>query len=61
MNDMIFQGRVDESEVGGLRDGMPVGISVGALRDQRFEGRLEYVAPKGWRGRARSNSRCARR
>lgn len=47
MNDMIFQGRVDESEVGGLKDGMSASISVGALQDQRFEGKLEYVAPKG--------------
>jgi HlyD family secretion protein len=47
MNDMIFQGRVDESEVGALRDGMPVSILVGALGEQRFEGTLEYIAPKG--------------
>jgi HlyD family secretion protein len=47
MNDMIFQGRVDESEVGGLKEGMPVSITVGALGDQRFEGALEYIAPKG--------------
>lgn len=47
MSDMIFQGRVDESEVGSLRDGMTVSILVGALSDQRFEGQLEYIAPKG--------------
>jgi HlyD family secretion protein len=47
MNDMIFQGRVDESEVGSLREGMPVSILVGALGEQRFEGTLEYIAPKG--------------
>lgn len=47
MNDMIFQGRVDESEVGALKEGMPVSISVGALGDQRFQGVLEYIAPKG--------------
>jgi len=47
MNDMIFQGRVDESEVGGLKEGMPVSITVGALGDERFEGALEYIAPKG--------------
>jgi HlyD family secretion protein len=47
MNDMIFQGRVDESEVGSLREGMPVAILVGALGEQRFEGTLEYIAPKG--------------
>jgi HlyD family secretion protein len=47
MNDLIFQGRVDESEVGGLKAGMPVSISVGALGDNRFAGQLEYIAPKG--------------
>jgi HlyD family secretion protein len=47
MNDMIFQGRVDESEVGTLKEGMPVTITVGALGDERFEAKLEYIAPKG--------------
>jgi len=47
MTDMIFQGRVDESEVGKLSEGMPVSISVGALGEQRLEGKLEYIAPKG--------------
>jgi HlyD family secretion protein len=47
MRDIIFQGRVDESEVGTLKDGMPVSILVGALGDQRFDGQLEYIAPKG--------------
>jgi len=47
MSDMIFQGRVDESEVGKIRVGMPVAIAVGALSSERFEGKLEYIAPKG--------------
>jgi HlyD family secretion protein len=47
MNDMIFQGFVDESEVGKLAEKMPVSISIGALTGQKFEGRLEYIAPKG--------------
>ncbi len=47
MGDMIFQGRVDESEVGKLSEGMSVSILVGALGDERFEGKLEYIAPKG--------------
>lgn len=47
MNDLIFQGRVDESDVGGIKQGMPVSIAVGALSDQRFDGVLEYIAPKG--------------
>ena len=47
MSDMIFDGRVDESEVGKIRAGLPVAISVGALGSERFEGTLEYIAPKG--------------
>jgi HlyD family secretion protein len=47
MRDMIFQGYVDESEVGKLQEKMPVSIAIGALTDQKFRGRLEYIAPKG--------------
>ncbi len=47
MTDMIFQGQVDESEVGKLHEGMPVEISVGAIDGKRFAGTLEYIAPKG--------------
>ena len=47
MSDMIFKGRVDESEIGKLKDGMPVSISIGAIEGQRFDGKLEYIAPKG--------------
>ena len=32
MNDMIFEGLVDESEVGKLRQGMELILNVGALR-----------------------------
>jgi HlyD family secretion protein len=47
MSDMIFQGRVDESEVGNIRPGMKVTLSVGALGSERFDGTLEYISPKG--------------
>ena len=47
MNDLVFNGRVDESEVGKLKEGMKVSIAVGALGDRRFSGVLEYIAPKG--------------
>jgi HlyD family secretion protein len=46
MNDMVFRGRVDESEVGKLKEGMPVDIVVGALEDTKFTGKLERIAPK---------------
>lgn len=47
MEDMIFQGYVDESEVGKVEEDMPVSISIGALVGQKFQGTLEYIAPKG--------------
>ncbi len=47
MTDMIFQGRVDESEVGKLEVGMPLDIKIGALDNLKFKGKLEYIAPKG--------------
>ena len=47
MKDMIFQGQVDESEVGKIKVGMPLRIKIGALETEQFEGALEYIAPKG--------------
>jgi HlyD family secretion protein len=46
MNDMIFDGNLDESEVGKIKEGMPLKIKIGAL-DEPVEGKLEYIAPKG--------------
>lgn len=46
MTDMIFKGRVDESEVGRLKEGMPVEVVVGALEDRKFTGTLTYISPK---------------
>lgn len=47
MGDMIFQGRVDESEVGKLRTGMTLLLTIGALEGHRPEAVLEHIAPKG--------------
>ncbi len=46
MTDMVFKGRVDEAEVGKLREGMPVEIVVAALEDSTFKGSLERISPK---------------
>jgi HlyD family secretion protein len=46
MGDMIFRGRVDESEVAQLRAGMPVQIVIGAMEDTKLTGALEQIAPK---------------
>ncbi len=47
MGDMIFQGQVDESEVGKIKVGLPLDIKIGALEKETFEGTLEHIAPKG--------------
>ncbi|MBK7384735.1 MAG: efflux RND transporter periplasmic adaptor subunit [Flavobacteriales bacterium] len=47
MTDLIFQGKVDESEVGKVRLGMPVVLTVGAIEDAKWDADLEYIAPKG--------------
>ncbi len=47
LNKMIFEGKVDEAEVGKLKVGMPLSVSLGAIEDQIFEARLKFIAPKG--------------
>ena len=46
MNDLIFDGNIDETEVGSLVEGMPLTITIGALSDYRFDATLEYISPK---------------
>jgi HlyD family secretion protein len=46
MDDLIFDGNIDETEVGRLHLGLPVRITVGALQDVAFDAALEYIAPK---------------
>lgn len=47
MGDMIFKGKVDETEVGRIHEGMNIKLTVGALDSRKFDAVLEYVAPKG--------------
>jgi len=47
MNDMIFEGLVDESEVGKLKEGMELVLNIGALQGKPFTAILEYISPKG--------------
>lgn len=44
---MIFEGKVDEGEVGKLELGMPLTISLGAIEDKTFDAKLRFIAPKG--------------
>ena len=46
MSDLIFNGSIDETEVGALHEGMPMSITLGALPDYRSEAFLEYISPK---------------
>ncbi|MBO4467183.1 MAG: efflux RND transporter periplasmic adaptor subunit [Bacteroidales bacterium] len=46
MDDLIFDGNIDETEVGRISAGLPVKITVGALQDVTLDATLEYIAPK---------------
>lgn len=46
MQDLIFRGNIDETEVGQLMQGMPLKITIGALQDLKFDASLEYISPK---------------
>ena len=47
MNDMIFQGKVDETEVGKIKEGMNIELTIGAIESEKFNAELKYIAPKG--------------
>jgi len=47
MGEMIFVGKVDESEVGKIHVGMPLILTIGALQEDKFDAKLEYISPKG--------------
>jgi HlyD family secretion protein len=47
MNDMIFRGNVDETDIGRINEGMPIKLTIGAMEGITFNALLEYVSPKG--------------
>jgi HlyD family secretion protein len=47
MTEMIFEGKIDETEVGKIREGMPLILLIGAIEDLSFEAVLEHISPKG--------------
>ncbi|MDD2246936.1 MAG: efflux RND transporter periplasmic adaptor subunit [Proteiniphilum sp.] len=47
LSDMLFVGKIDETEVGKLSVGMPMEITIGAIQDRKVPASLEYVSPKG--------------
>lgn len=44
---MIFVGKIDESEVGKVKEKLPIEITVGAIENKKFDAILQYIAPKG--------------
>jgi len=47
LNKMIFEGQVDEGEVGKLTVGMPLIVTLGAIENKEYEAKLRLIAPKG--------------
>lgn len=47
MSKMIFEGKVDESEVGKLISGSDIEVSIGAIEGEKFPAKLNFIAPKG--------------
>ena len=47
LSDMLFIGKIDETEVGKLSDGMSIEITIGAIQDRIIPATLEYISPKG--------------
>lgn len=47
MSDMIFEGKIDETEVGKIEIGMPLVLTIGAIETEKFDAVLKYISPKG--------------
>lgn len=47
VNKMIFEGTIDESDVGKIKEGMPIKITVGAYPDKKYNAILDYISPQG--------------
>lgn len=47
MSEMVFEGNIDETEVGKIKEGMPLILIIGAIEDIEFEANLEHISPKG--------------
>ena len=46
LGNMLFKGNIDESDVGKIRDGMPVKVKIGALQGVDFDAVRTYISPK---------------
>ncbi len=46
VNNMIFDGKIDETDVGKIHAGLPLKITVGAIPNITFDAKLYYISPK---------------
>ena len=47
MDDLIFEGKIDESEVEKLKNNMDLILTIGAIEEREFNAKLEFISPKG--------------
>jgi HlyD family secretion protein len=47
MTKMIFEGKVDEAEVGKIKNGTVLEVSLGAIEKKKYPAKLNFIAPKG--------------
>jgi HlyD family secretion protein len=47
MNDMVFKGQIDETDIGKIRKGMDLSLTIGAIEGESFAATIEQIAPKG--------------
>lgn len=47
MSNLIFEGKIDESEISKLRVNMPMDITIGSMDGLKFSANLRFIAPKG--------------
>jgi HlyD family secretion protein len=47
MKDMVFKGKIDETEIGKIITGMDLTLTIGAIEEERFSATIEKIAPKG--------------
>lgn len=47
MGKLVFEGKLDESEVGKVRIGMPLVLKIGAIEGKTFNANLDFISPKG--------------
>ncbi len=47
MRDMVFKGRIDETDIGKIKTGMELSLTIGAIEKETFSAVIEEIAPKG--------------